>query len=189
MEIKTIKVGELRTNCYLLSDQGEALVIDPGFEAGRIKAELGDLKVKAIVLTHGHYDHVTEAFRLKALVDAPVMIGEKDEALMAFSTKNSRADRLLKDGDKLNLGDLEFTVIDTPGHSQGGLCLYNEKEKVLFSGDTLFAGDHGRVDLPGRSPALMKTSLEKLLKLPPETKVYPGHGVSSTIRDEQNLLE
>lgn len=189
MEIKIIKVGDLRVNCYLLMEKGEALVIDPGFEVERIKAELGDVKVKAIVLTHGHWDHVTEVFKFKAQVDAPVMIGEKDEALMAYSTKNARADRLLKDGDKLKLGDLEFTVIATPGHSQGGLCLYNEKEKVLFSGDTLFAGDYGRVDLPGSSPALMKTSLERLLKLPPETRVFPGHGKASTIRDEQNLLE
>lgn len=189
MEIKNIKVGDLRTNCYILSEKDEALVIDPGFEAGRIKAEMGNLKVKAIVLTHGHYDHVTEVFKLKALVDAPVMIGEKDEAMMAYSTGNARADRLLKDGDKLKLGDLEFIIIATPGHSQGGLCLYNEKEKVLFSGDTLFAGDYGRVDLPGSSPPMMKDSLAKLLKLPPDTRVYPGHGRASTIRDEQNLLE
>lgn len=180
MEIKTFKVGELRTNCYVVIEGGEALVIDPGFETENILRELKGLKLKIVVLTHGHYDHVTSAFELKA----PVWISEKDAALMVYSTQR-RADRLLKDGEQIG----DFKVISTPGHTPGGLCLYNEKEKVVFSGDTLFAGDYGRTDLPGSSEEEMIASLKKLLKLPPETIVYPGHGHPTTIGDEQNLLQ
>lgn len=180
MEIKTLKVGELKTNCYIVSEGKEALVIDPGFEVEKILKELTGLKVKAVLLTHGHYDHVTSAFEL----NAPVWIGEKDEDLMVFSTKR-KADRLLKDGEQIG----DFKVIFTPGHTPGGICLYNEKEKVIFTGDTLFAGDYGRTDLPGSSEAEMIASLKKLLQLPPETKVFPGHGGPTTIGDEQNLLQ
>ncbi|MBI5699557.1 MBL fold metallo-hydrolase [Candidatus Saganbacteria bacterium] len=180
MNIKTIKVGELRTNCYIVSDDKEALVIDPGFEIEKIAPEIAGLKVKAIVLTHGHYDHVTEAFGL----GAPIWIGEKDEFMLLHST-GKKADRPLKDGEMLQ----GFKIILTPGHTPGGICLYNEKEKVIFTGDTLFAGDHGRTDLPGGSESEILSSLKKLLDLPPETRVYPGHGRPTTIGDEQNLLQ
>jgi glyoxylase-like metal-dependent hydrolase (beta-lactamase superfamily II) len=179
MRIKSLKVGSLQTNCYIV-ENGETLVIDPGFEAENILREIGRLKVKAVILTHGHYDHVTSAFEL----NAPVWIGEKDGAMMVFSTTR-KADRLLKDGEKIG----DFKVISTPGHTPGGLCLYNEKEKIVFTGDTLFAGDYGRTDLPGSSETEMVASLKKLLKLPPETVVYPGHGYTTTIGNEQNLLQ
>jgi len=188
MEIKTIKVGELRTNCYLVAEGGEGLLIDPGAEPEKIFGEIGDLKIKAIVLTHGHYDHVTSAFDLKEKLGAPIMIGEKDEIMMTYSTKQ-KADRLLKDGGEFDIGHLTFDIIFTPGHTPGGICLYNKKEKAIFTGDTLFAGDWGRTDLPGSSEAEMQLSLQKLLKLPPETKVYPGHGQATTIGDEKNLLK
>ena len=206
MEIKTLKVGDLRTNCYLVSEGGEGLVIDPGAEPEKIIKEIGDLKIKAIILTHGHYDHVTSAFSLKEKLGAPIMIGEKDESLMVLST-GKRADKLLKDKDKFVIcpasllqkynvlrdpalrDNLSFVIIETPGHTPGGISLYNEKEKVVFTGDTLFAGDWGRTDLPGSSEAEMQLSLQELLKLPPETKVYPGHGQATTIGDEKNLLK
>ncbi|MFA4905369.1 MAG: MBL fold metallo-hydrolase [Candidatus Margulisiibacteriota bacterium] len=184
MNIKTTKVGELRTNCYIVSDDNEALVIDPGFETEKILQEVGGLKIKAVILTHGHYDHVTEAFKL----NAPVWIGEKDEAMMKLTT-GKKADRLLKDHDSFDICHLTFVIYETPGHTPGGICLYNEKEKVLFTGDTLFGADYGRTDLPGGSESEMVNSLKKLLKLPPETKVYPGHGHPTTIGDEQNLLQ
>jgi len=184
MQIKTIKVGGLQTNCYLVAENQEALIIDPGAESEKILKALGDQKVKAIVLTHGHYDHVTEAFTLKEKINCPVMVHEKDESLMTYSTQ-TRADKLLKDGDQL----LGLKVFHTPGHSGGSICLYSEKEKILFSGDTLFAGDYGRCDLPGSSQREMENSLKRLLALPPETKVYPGHGQPTTIGDEKNLIE
>ncbi len=180
----------MKTNCYIISDEAtnEGLVIDPGFDPEKVISEIGNLSIKAIVLTHGHYDHVTSAFELKEKVNAPVMINKDDEAMMSYSTQK-RADRLLNDKDKLDIGNLSFVIIHTPGHSQGSFCLYNEKEKALFSGDTLFAGDYGRTDLPGSSPPDMENSLKKLLRLPPETEVYPGHGRTTTIEAEKNLLE
>jgi glyoxylase-like metal-dependent hydrolase (beta-lactamase superfamily II) len=190
MQIKTIKVGELKTNCYIISDEKtkEGLIIDPGFELENIINEIGDLKIKAIILTHGHYDHTTDAFPLAETIKVPVMIHEKDEAMMAFSTQK-RADKLLKDGEKLAIGNFTFDIIHTPGHSRGSICLYNEEAGVLFSGDTLFYGDHGRCDLPDSSQAEMEDSLKKLLVLPAYTKVYPGHGKPTTIGGEQNLLK
>lgn len=190
MRIKIVKVGALETNCYIVLDEAskEAVVIDPGAETDKILNETNGLKIKAIILTHGHYDHVTEAFLLKEKVGAPVLIDQKDEAMMVYSTQ-LRADGFLKDGEKLTVGDRSFEIISTPGHSKGGICLYNEKEGVLFSGDTLFAGDYGRVDLPGSSPAEINSSLKKILSLPPKTKVYPGHGKATTVGDEKNLIE
>ncbi|KAF0133564.1 MAG: metallo-beta-lactamase [Candidatus Saganbacteria bacterium] len=190
MQIKIIKVGELRTNCYIVFDEktNEAIVIDPGADIENILNELKGLKPEQIVLTHGHYDHVTDAFLLKDKVDAQVLIHKDDEAMMQISTQK-KADILLNDGDKVFLGGLAFLIISTPGHSRGSICLYSKEENVLFSGDTLFAGDYGRVDLPQSSPGAMIASLKKLLSLPLETKVFPGHGRTTTIRDEQNLIK
>jgi len=184
MQIKCLKVGPLQTNCYLVTNNQGTLIIDPGAESEKILKALGDQKVKALVLTHGHYDHVTEAFYLKEKLNCLVMIHKKDEAMMSYSTQ-VRADKLLKDGDQL----LVLKVIHTPGHSEGSICLYSEKEKVLFSGDTLFAGNYGRCDLPGSSQREMENSLKRLLTLPPETKVYPGHGQPTTIGKERNLIK
>ena len=188
MDFKTMKIGPIQTNCYIISDNNEALVIDPGFDIDQILPLLKDTTVNAIVLTHGHFDHVTEAFLLQAKTKAPVLIHEKDETMMAFTNK-MKANRLLKDGDVITVGNEKFVVIHTPGHSSGSICLYNEKEKLLFSGDTLFYGTYGRTDLPGSSQKEMEKSLKKLLKLPENVKVYPGHGRETTIGDEQSLTQ
>ncbi len=186
MQIETIKVGELRTNCYIITDNDEAIVVDPGFETEKIASHLKKIKVKAIILTHGHYDHATEAFKLKEITGASVLIHKDDEAMMVFTTQK-RADGYLNDNETFEIGHLTFDIIWTPGHTPGGICLYSKKENILISGDTLFAGTYGRTDLPGSSQAQMELSLKKLLKLPPNTKVYPGHGIATTIGDEKNL--
>lgn len=187
MNIEVVKVGELKTNCYIVKDKNEAIIIDPGFEIEKILPHLKNLKINAIILTHGHYDHVTDAFKLKEKVNAPVMMNFEDEYMMVLST-NIKANKHLEDKAVIKVGDLEFKVIHTPGHSKGGICLYNEKEKILFSGDTIFHGTYGRVDLPGSSKIDMITSLKKLLSLPKDVKVFPGHGPATTIQDEKNLL-
>ena len=190
MQIRAVKVGELRTNCYLVFNEpdNEALVIDPGSDLDLIVNKVDGLKIKAIVLTHGHFDHVTDAFKLKEMTGAPVMIHEFDEPIMVLSTHHI-ADRHLHDGDTITVDSMNFKVIHTPGHSPGGICLYNEEEKVLFSGDTLFLANYGRTDLPGSSQSEMEKSLSSLFKLPPETEVYPGHGKPTTIGEERNLLK
>ncbi|HTY13584.1 MAG TPA: MBL fold metallo-hydrolase [Candidatus Omnitrophota bacterium] len=191
MLIKTIKVGNLRTNCYIVYDEtaNEGIVIDPGDDVEDIIKEIGQIKIKAIVLTHGHYDHVTDAFKLKKRVDAPVMVGRKDEMSWMISYTAQKADAHLNDGDELKVGGLTFRVIATPGHTAGSMSLYNEREKALFSGDTLFEGTYGRTDFPGGSEEEMIASLKKLLALPGDTAVYPGHGRNTTIEAEKNLIE
>lgn len=187
MQIETIKVGELRTNCYIVKDNGEAIVIDPGSETEKIIQHLKGFKVKSIILTHGHYDHVTEAFILKQMTGSLVMINKNDEPMMSFSNQG-KADWYLNDGDKIQVGKTEFIVILTPGHSQGGICLYCKEHNVLISGDTLFHGTYGRTDLPGSSQTMMGDSLKKLFLLPENTKVYPGHGQTTTIKDEKSMI-
>lgn len=182
-----IRVGELRTNSYIVKDNGEAIVIDPGFEIEKILPLLKGYKLTAIILTHGHFDHVTEAFKLKEKTNAPVFVHKDDGPMMALTTQK-KADKLLDDNSTFDIGHLTFVIIHTPGHTPGGMCVYNSKEHILFTGDTLFYHDHGRTDLPGSDQKQMEDSLKKLFKLPPETKVYPGHGRETTIGDEKDLF-
>lgn len=188
MIIRTVRVGPIDTNCYIVGDEAtkEALVIDPGDEAEKISAaiEAEKLAPRLIVNTHGHFDHVTADLKLKEKTGAALLIHELDLP-MALLTAPLRPDRLLKDGDEIKVGTMVFSVIHTPGHTPGGICLYDEKEKVLFSGDTLFYGTTGRTDLPSSSDKEMEISFKKLMALPDETKVYPGHGRPTTIGREK----
>jgi glyoxylase-like metal-dependent hydrolase (beta-lactamase superfamily II) len=188
MIIHTVRVGPIETNCYLVEDETtkEALIVDPGDEAEKILEVIkkNGLKPRYIVNTHGHFDHITGNLKLKEKTGAPVLSHELDAFLIAL-TLPLPPDNFLKDGDRLKVGRLTFTVIHTPGHTPGGICLYCEKEKTLFSGDTLFYGTTGRTDLPYASEKDMGISFKKLLTLPDETKVYPGHGQPTTIGQEK----
>lgn len=191
MKIHIIPVGMLDTNCYIVEDEAskKALIIDPGDDAAKILKLIkeNDLKPLYIVATHGHYDHIGGVREIKEKLQIPFLMHEAD--LWGLPMVDApQPDRFLKDREHFEVGSLKFEVLHTPGHTPGGFCLYNEKEKTLFSGDTLFLGTHGRTDLPYSSPEDMKESLKKLLKLPPETKVYPGHDQATTIGAEQNLL-
>ena len=191
MKIHTIPVGPLETNCYLVEDERskETLIIDPGDDAEKILKEIKvhALKPVFVVTTHGHYDHIGAVREIKDRYNIPFLMHEKD--LWGLPLVGApQPDRFLKDQDKLDIGHWTLVIIHTPGHTPGGICLYNEKEKVLFSGDTLFAGTYGRTDLPYSSQADMEKSLKKLLKLPPDTKVYPGHGETTNIGREQETL-
>ncbi len=166
MLIKTIKVGSLQTNCYILTDEasGEAVVIDPGDEADLILPEVKELNVKAIILTHGHPDHFGALAEVKKATGVPLY-------------------QSLNEGEEIVIGKCIIKVIATPGHSLDSICLYVDAQ--LFSGDTLFYKDHGRTDLSGGSALAMRQSLKRLAGLPPETVVYPGHGRPTTIRAEK----
>ena len=191
MKIHCLKVGPIGTNCYLVEDEAtkECLVIDPGDDAGAISRliEKKHLKPAAIVITHGHWDHVGANKLLKEKYNLPIMMNEEDVFGLKM-TDSPAPDKNLKEDDEIKAGGLVFKVMQTPGHSPGGISLYSKEEKVVFTGDTLFYGTFGRVDLPGSFPEAMVFSLKKLLALPRETKVYPGHGKPTTIGAEQNLL-
>ncbi len=198
MIIRTLVVGPLKTNCYIAACERSlsAVVIDPGFDAEDIVAQIDNmgLRVVAIVNTHGHADHVMANDRLRARTGARVMIHRDDAAMLADAGRNfaawtgleatvGAADVLLEDDSVIEAGDLRFVTIHTPGHSPGSCCF--SCESTLFSGDTLFAGSVGRVDLTGGLGRDLMRSLETLMTLPDDTRVLPGHGPETTIGREK----
>lgn len=202
IEVRTFSVGSLSTNCYVVIEKrsGEALVVDPGDTSlSLIKTldEIGGENIKYILLTHGHFDHIKSASELSQKYDAQIVIGEKEEAFLfdenlnlAFflgcrSYKPFEADILLSDGDKLSLGESEFTFIETPGHTCGSGCYLFKEDRVLLSGDTLFRASMGRTDFPTSNPVDMMKSLRRLKDLQGDYKVYPGHNQSTTLSYER----
>jgi len=197
MKIDTVVVGELQTNCYILSDpkSGEAVVIDPGANASKILGRISgkNIKVKYVIHTHGHPDHfgatkeICESTGAESAVhelDAPVF-ESKILTIRGFLLPAVHVDKKLRDGDVLKFGSDDLSVIHTPGHSRGGISLYSGKDGVVFTGDTLFCHDVGRTDLPGGDKAEMRASLKKLTSLPENIKVFPGHGPPTTISQEK----
>lgn len=198
MLIRTVTVGPFFENCYLMADEKtkEAWIIDPGAEAGRIKSEIqkADVKPVKILLTHAHGDHIAAVDELRDFYQIPVLIHEKDHPLLISPEENLSAafgmpisarpaDGFLKAGEKLALGNLNFEVIETPGHTPGGITIYGEK--VAFTGDALFAGSIGRYDFPHSDGQTLFRSLKRLLELPDDTTVYSGHGPATTIGQER----
>ncbi len=187
MFIKMWPVGMLLTNCYVVGqvETREAMVIDPGTdretEAKKILKEIesNGFKIKYIVNTHGHPDHTGGNKIFREATDAPILIHEYDAPML----KGPFADRMLHDGDSVQVEGIVLRVLHTPGHSPGSITLIGND--VVFTGDTLFTGSIGRYDLPGGSLKEIKNSLKKLMTLPDHMKVYPGHGPTSTIGEER----
>ena len=200
MEIKTMQVGALGTNCYIVSCKrtNEAMIIDPGGNTSDIVSYVHakKLRVKAIVDTHGHADHITANDDLRNLVDAKLYIHENDKEMLASAEKNlslfigrpielRAADAYLKDGDKLSIGELTFTVLETPGHTPGGISLYTD-QGVVFSGDTLFRRSIGRSDFYGGDYRTLLNSIKDVLySLPDDTVLLPGHMEPTTVAEEK----
>lgn len=189
MKIKSIQVGELATNCYILIDDVEkkAAVIDPGAEADRILAELDktDAQVEYILLTHGHYDHTGAVRELRsALPGVPVYLHPADAALLGTAVLPPIGETVpYEEGDKLSVGSLTVQVLHTPGHTPGGVTL--RVDDALFTGDTLFQGSMGRTDLGGSYEDIM-ASLKRLGELEGDLQVLPGHmGVSTLDRERR----
>lgn len=184
MNIRTLTLGDYRTNCYLVSDpKGLTALIDPGYDAENIRTVLEEnrLTLGAILLTHGHFDHVG-AVKSLAQGGCPVYLNEKDLSLPPFLTAGPLTyTHGLEEGERVTLGELTFTVLETPGHTPGSVCFLCEN--ALFSGDTLFAGGWGRTDLGG-SMAQLRSSLNRLGRLPQTLRVYPGHGEQTTLAEE-----
>ncbi len=196
-------IDKIVTNCYIVQDEEtkETMVIDPAAECDKI-VEMLDIigaKLKYIYLTHCHGDHIGAAEELKNIKNGKVLIHAEDyeglknpdinlTGFMSEKPISFEADARVNDGDILHLGNLEFKVIHTPGHTKGGSSLYCEAEQMLFSGDTLFKGMWGRTDLPTSSfEDIMNSITNKLLVLPDETIVYPGHGISTKIVEEEPI--
>jgi len=201
--IKSLQVGPIMTNCYIIGceETKEGMIVDPGGNASSILAtvkELG-LRIKYVVNTHGHFDHVLANRKLVEATGAKLAIHPKDKPMLLTRLSGLASffglggiipspppDLLLEDGDELVVGKLRFKVLHTPGHSPGSISLHNEEEGVVFVGDVLFNGGIGRTDIPGASHrTLMDSIRHKLLTLPDETIVYPGHGPPTTIGRER----
>ncbi len=196
MILKQLTVGRFASNCYIVGSESgkEGMIIDPGASTKQILSDVEELglNIRLIVLTHGHMDHIGAVKGVKEATGAEVAIHADDVRFLrrlSLSTVYnlsfpSSPDRLLGDGDSIDIGDLHFTVLHTPGHSPGGICLLGHG--VLFSGDTLFNYGIGRTDFPGGSHnQLMNSISTRLMALPDDTVVYPGHGPDTTIGIER----
>lgn len=198
MNIHKIVVGAVMTNCYVVSEGQDAIIIDPGANAEGIAEYIRgqELCTRAILLTHGHFDHILAANRLREEFGAKVYCLDEERELVSDPGLNAAEifrfhgavvpDEVFRDGQTLSFGSLNCRVIATPGHTRGGACFYFEQEGVLFSGDTLFFESVGRTDLPtGNASALLSSLREKLFVLPRQVKVYSGHGPATSIGYEK----
>lgn len=200
MNVITIPNGTMQANCYIVESQNAAVIIDPGYLERQISQYIAENpnKIKFILLTHRHFDHLSAANAVKKMTGAKIVINELDEGglfsdLLSLGSMaggfygkadpDSHADIYVDDGDTVTAADMVFKVLYTPGHSEGGVCYLCDN--ALFSGDTLFKGSIGRTDFPSSNNAEMRASLDRLCTLPDDMLVYPGHGPSTTIGYEK----
>ncbi len=200
LQVTTLTLGMMATNCYLAQNKetDEMLVFDPGDEAERIIRQITEQKgnPEAILLTHGHFDHIGAVDAIKERYDIPVYAPEKEREILMDPEKNLtglygtgytlEADRYLADNEEILLAGFKIKVLYTPGHTSGSACYYFPDEDVLFSGDTLFYCSVGRTDFPTGSTMQIHRSIhERLFVLPEETEVFPGHDAATTIQYEK----
>ncbi len=201
MKLEVLVVGIFEVNCYLFWDEtsNSGVIIDPGDEEERIIGRIEELgfKPKAILLTHGHGDHIVAVDAVKRKYDIPLYIGKGEENLLANPSANVSElighpivapppDHLVEDEQLLNFGSISLRVLSTPGHSPAGVCFLNEDEGILFTGDTLFWSSIGRTDFPGSSHEQLILSIKtKILTLPDSIECFPGHGPKTTVGAER----
>lgn len=198
--IRSVTVSECYTNCYICmnKDTKEGFIVDPGDDELKISVNVSRLEMipKAILLTHGHFDHIGAVNQLKERYNIPVIVGAKEEKVLTDSRMNLSSmfgepvkvngDKFLEDGENFQVAGFDIQYVLTPGHTPGSGCFYIEEEQILFSGDTLFQASRGRTDFPGGSESdIIKSIKNKLLVLPGETEVYPGHMNITNIDSEK----
>lgn len=201
MRMCKLVVGSLATNCYIVSNENtkEAIIIDPGAQPERIMNKIKEEQflVKAILLTHGHIDHIQAVNALKEEYGVDIYIGEQEADLVKDTQKNlsmmfgtpyvTKPDCLVKEGDILSIAGFTIKVLFTPGHTKGGVCYYFEPEEALFSGDTIFQASVGRSDFPTGSARTLSDSIkEKIFTLPDDVQIFPGHGDSTVVSYERH---
>jgi hydroxyacylglutathione hydrolase len=198
MIIKKLVIGPLENNCYIIADEQtrEAFIVDPGDEPDRILDLINQNKFKPqyIVCTHAHFDHIAVISDIKQQADIKIVL-HRDDLELFRNVKRQAAlwgyeidslpdpDLFVAEGDTLAIGSLRFVILHTPGHSPGGICVYGEG--IILTGDTLFAGSVGRTDLYGGDIEKLRISYQRLMLLPEDTKVLPGHGPETTIKKEK----
>jgi len=202
MIIQAFPSGPFETNAYVIAcpQTKQAIIVDPSPDSAPLLSSYlaeHQLTPTAIWLTHSHWDHIADVVPVKAQYGIPVYVHALDAPNLEnpgidnipfwVDIEGIKADHFLKEGDKMKVGNIVFTVIETPGHSPGGVCFSCTEEQILISGDTIFKGSIGNLSLPTGNPTLMWPSLEKLAKLPSTTRVFPGHGPSTTIGNEDWL--
>ncbi|NLK96632.1 MBL fold metallo-hydrolase [Defluviitalea saccharophila] len=201
MILKVLTVGMMGVNCYIMGDEttGKGVVVDPGAEGNKIIEAIKkeNLEIEYIFITHGHFDHIGALDKVKEFTGAEIVIHEEGKEYLSNPNLNlsgvfahrgftKTADKYVSDGEIIHVGNLSFKVIHTPGHTMDGVNYYEENHKVLFSGDNLFQRSIGRTDFPGGSFQLLKAGIkDKLLVLPEDVMVYPGHEGATTIGSEK----
>lgn len=201
MKIHKIKVGLHEANCYIASKENEAFIIDPGADANKILSYIrkNHLNVRGIILTHAHYDHTGAANEIRTAYGCSIYAHKKEAAALSDPVINGSlgisvpvsvdADILLGDGDIVKYEDIELEIINSPGHTEGSMCIKVKGEDIIFTGDTIFCDDIGRTDLAsGDERKLLKTIKNKVCKWPDETVIYPGHDESCTMQKVKKIL-
>ena len=189
MLIKCLTVGQIETNCYIVTDEAtlQCAVIDPGDEVNTVMDYLEEHKLTAkyILLTHGHFDHVMAVNGVREETGAAVCMSAKDVGRGDYRFDPPEGSVMVREGDTLSVGGLTFQVMETPGHTPGGVCYLCQD--AIFCGDTLFADSCGRTDLPGGDMGALLRSLKRLYELPGDYEVYPGHMQSTTLDKERRF--
>jgi glyoxylase-like metal-dependent hydrolase (beta-lactamase superfamily II) len=198
MIVQTLALGPAQTNCYLVGSAPDAVVIDPGWNADAILTAIrsADLPIKAILLTHGHFDHIGAVADVKSALHVPLIAHAQEVDLLnvkggaelfGFNIRSvPQPDRLVAHGEVIEIGALKFEVRHVPGHTRGHVAFVEHDQQAVFVGDVLFAGSIGRTDLPGGNYETLITSIhDQLLTLPDDFEVYPGHGPPTTIGEER----